>query len=318
MRRLVEALVYLSAIIAPVLMVAPATAQAPRTWVSGVGDDVNPCSRTAPCKTFAGSFARTAPGGEINCIDAGGFGVLNITKSITISCEIGTAGVAAGGTNGFTINAAATDVVVLNGLDIDGFGTGVSGISIVSAAAVHVRHSQIRNFKGGGSGITVAPTSIPVRVFVSDSLIANNGNSTTTGGIQIKPQGSGAASVVITNTRIDANTAGVLADASGTSGSIRTTIEGSSVSGSTNDGASATANPASGNILMIAGSLVSNNGSNGVISNGATVLLGTTVVTGNVTGLSTAAGGSLLSYRTNNVNGNTNDNAAAATATSLQ
>src|SRR5712672_1214029 len=83
---------------------APAHAQASRTWVSGVGNDTDPCSRTAPCKTFAGAIFNTAVGGEINCLDSGGFGVVNITISITISCEAGTAGVLASGTNGITIN----------------------------------------------------------------------------------------------------------------------------------------------------------------------------------------------------------------------
>ena len=61
--------------------VEPASAQAIRTWVSGVGDDVNPCSRTAPCKTFAGAISKTAAGGEINCLDSAGYGAVTITKS---------------------------------------------------------------------------------------------------------------------------------------------------------------------------------------------------------------------------------------------
>src|SRR3712207_2348146 len=65
---------------------ASASAQATRTWVSGVGDDANPCSRTAPCKTFAGAISKTANGGEINCLDPGGFGGVTITKSLTIKC----------------------------------------------------------------------------------------------------------------------------------------------------------------------------------------------------------------------------------------
>src|ERR1700738_611636 len=84
----------------PLLASAPAYAQATRTWVSGVGDDANPCSRTAPCKTFAGAISKTAPGGEINCLDPGGFGALTITKAITISCQAGTAGVLGWGTTG--------------------------------------------------------------------------------------------------------------------------------------------------------------------------------------------------------------------------
>src|ERR1700736_3283892 len=153
MRKLAEMLLCFAAILAPVLLAPPASAQATRTWVSGVGDDANPCSRTAPCKTFAGSISKTAAGGEINCLDPGGFGALTITKSITISCEMGTAGVLVAGTNGFVVNAAATDIVTVKGLDFDGVGTGISGISILSAATVHVRKSMIRNFKAGGSGI---------------------------------------------------------------------------------------------------------------------------------------------------------------------
>src|SRR5215813_13862310 len=91
------------------LTASPALAQATRTWVSGVGDDANPCSRTAPCKTFPGAISKTATGGEINCLDPGGFGAVTITKSITISCETGTAGVLVSGTNGIIVNVGASD-----------------------------------------------------------------------------------------------------------------------------------------------------------------------------------------------------------------
>src|SRR5829696_8201077 len=92
---------------------APAYSQATRTWVSGVGDDVNPCSRTAPCKTFAGAISKTAAGGEINCLDPGGFGAITITKSLTISCEGVTGGTLVSGTNAIIVNALATDRVFL-------------------------------------------------------------------------------------------------------------------------------------------------------------------------------------------------------------
>src|SRR5206468_7615245 len=86
-------------------------AQATRTWVSGVGDDANPCSRTAPCKTFAGAISKTAGAGEINCLDPGGFGGVTITKSITIKCQYTEGGVLVSGTNAIVVNAAATDKV---------------------------------------------------------------------------------------------------------------------------------------------------------------------------------------------------------------
>src|ERR1700756_558888 len=100
------------------LFSVPANAQATRTWVSGVGDDANPCSRTAPCKTFAGAISKTATGGEINVLDPGGFGALTITKSITISSVGFEAGVLVSGTNGIVVSAGPADSVTLEGLDI--------------------------------------------------------------------------------------------------------------------------------------------------------------------------------------------------------
>src|SRR4051812_49447321 len=109
----------LGLLVVPLLGVTSAQAQT-RTWVSGVGDDLNPCSRTAPCKTFAGAISKTIAGGEINCLDPGGFGAVTITKSMTISCEGVTAGIASSNTTGIVINALSTDFVFLKGLDIDG------------------------------------------------------------------------------------------------------------------------------------------------------------------------------------------------------
>src|SRR3954465_15178114 len=88
----------------PFISAAPAQAQASRTWVSGVGDDANPCSRTAPCKTFAGAISKTVINGEINCLDPGGFGAVTITKSITIDCHEVFASILNSGTNGVIIN----------------------------------------------------------------------------------------------------------------------------------------------------------------------------------------------------------------------
>src|ERR1700730_8843316 len=99
-----------------------AFAQASRTWVSGVGDDVNPCSRTAPCKTFAGAISKTAAGGEIDALDPGGYGAVTITKAITIDGGGGqVAGIlVTGGTNGINVQAGASDIVTLRNLRING------------------------------------------------------------------------------------------------------------------------------------------------------------------------------------------------------
>src|SRR5882762_6560975 len=120
---------------------AAANAQASRTWVSGVGDDLNTCTRTAPCKTFATALSRTASGGEIDCLDPAGFGAVTINKSITIDCDAGTGGI---------IAAATTDLIYLRHMNINGEskGTapGVTGISITSAGTVHLQQVDIFGF----------------------------------------------------------------------------------------------------------------------------------------------------------------------------
>ncbi len=152
------------------LLPAAASGQASRTWVSGVGDDVNPCSRTAPCKTWAGAISKTATGGEMNAIDSGGFGALNITKSITVDGGgVFASTLNAGGINGFIINVAEgvpTDParrVVLRNLEINGTGTalGLNGIDIRSALDVRLENVSIYNQSGNGIDLTPAPTSPP-------------------------------------------------------------------------------------------------------------------------------------------------------------
>src|ERR1043165_6824511 len=135
-----------------------AQAQATRTWVSGVGDDVNPCSRTAPCKTFAGAISKTANNGEIDCLDPGGFGTVTITKNITIDGTTGAGfgSILAAGTNGVNINDSATAtpntiIVSLRNLSINGAGTGFTGINFTSGKTVHVEDCVIFGFRGNGT-----------------------------------------------------------------------------------------------------------------------------------------------------------------------
>jgi hypothetical protein len=152
-----------------------AQAQATRTWVSGLGDDANPCSRTAPCKTFAGAISKTAAGGEIDCLDPGGFGTLTITKAITIDGGGGqVASALAGSGPGFTISAGASDTVILNNLRINGINgpinPGTIGIRVLSGRAVQVLNCYIYNFSQNGIGIE---SKTATRVFVQNTTISN-------------------------------------------------------------------------------------------------------------------------------------------------
>jgi hypothetical protein len=193
-----------------VLIVAgtPAFAQATRTWVSGVGDDANPCSRTAPCKTFAGAISKTATGGEINVLDPGGFGAVTITKPITISSWSFEAGVLVSGTNAIIVSVPnATDTVILRGLDIEGLGTGLSGVTVLTGGDVWVENCTIHAFTD--SGIKFTPTVAGSSLHVSNTYIRNNGNfgANSGQGVLVAPTATAAAD--FERVRLTRNVAGL-------------------------------------------------------------------------------------------------------------
>jgi len=146
-----------------------ANAQATRTWVSGVGDDVNPCSRTAPCKTFAGAISKTATNGMINVLDPGGFGAVTITKSITIDGTPFMAGVLAAGTNGIIVNGSGA-VVTLRGLDIEGVSAATNGIRVILAGTVNVENCVIFGY---ARGMSLEGTS-GLNVNILNTTVRNN------------------------------------------------------------------------------------------------------------------------------------------------
>ena len=134
-------------------------AQAQRTWVSGTGDDADPCSRTSPCKTFAGALSKTAAGGEISVLNSAGYGAVTIAKSITINGGGALAGITSSGTNAIRVQAGANDVVVLRNLAITTVGAAVNGISYVSGRALVIERSSIGGTRAA-NGIDVALTAL--------------------------------------------------------------------------------------------------------------------------------------------------------------
>ena len=296
-------------------------AQATRTWVSGVGDDVNPCSRTAPCKTWAGAISKTAAGGIINCLDPGGFGTVTITKSITISCKHIEGSALSSSTNGININGAGIDVV-LRGLDIDGSPTtspGLNGIRFLQGASLVVEDCVIRRFGGAapnGYGLIVQNASLTAKINIVNSNITGNGVGTNGAGIQIAPTGTGRATVVISNTTLVNNAVGIKVSTAATSGAVGITVIDTTVDGSTSAGIVSEAG--TGAVRMMLNRIVSaNNTGNGVQSTGTNSLvrIGDSVVTGNTgTGLAVTSSGVLQSYGNNQVSGNTTDGAGTAVA----
>jgi hypothetical protein len=297
------------------LSATPAMAQATRTWVSGVGDDANPCSRTAPCKTFAGAISKTAAGGEINCLDPAGFGTLTITKAISIYCNgPSNGGVLAAGTNGFSINAGATDTIVLSGLDVDGANTGLNGVNFLAGGSLVIIDCQFRNFSQNGIKFTPSGNA---GLHVIDTIINKAGQSATFAGISIRPTGAATVTATITRTQITGGTFGIIADGFATTGKINGVVRDSDVSRNSQNGITSSNGTAANVTLLIDNVAVSGNGNKGLSTSGtnAGMLVGNSSVFGNIAGLFATSGGALVSYGNNRVNGNNGADGAFSSTT---
>jgi hypothetical protein len=280
-----------------------ANAQATRTWVSGVGDDVNPCSRTAPCKTFAGAISKTATNGEIDVLDSAGFGAVTITKSITIDGEGALGSILSAGTTGVIINVTAvTDTlktVRLRNLSINGASTGVHGINYLAANKVYVENCVIYGVQSAATsrGIRMAVTASGSQLHVSDTTIENCASgidlSTTTGslvavldGVNLQGMTDGlilgnGANATVRDSFIVLNTGvGVKLNNSGTAAAIERTV-------------------------------INHNGTAILPAAGSITDLSNTSIIGNTTGIG-AGGGTVQSHQNNQINLNTTPGPAPA------
>ena len=271
------------------------SAQATRTWVSGVGDDANPCSRTAPCKTFAGAISKTAPGGEIDALDPGGFGALTITKSITLDGGGGqVASVLVAGTNGIVVAAGATDVVTIRNLRLDGLlgggnaNAGINGIRWISGKALHIESCVIFGFSNNGIDIAKSDGG---KAFIIDTISQDNGNV----GLQ-SANTTNTVNVIVDRSRFENNMHGLLA------GSFSNfSVRESDASGNSSVGFFASANLGTAQ-LDISNSTASSNSSGIFAGNGAassTVRMTGVSLFNNTNGLFISTNGQILSYGNN-------------------
>ena len=281
-----------------------AQAQATRTWVSGVGDDVNPCSRTAPCKTFAGAISKTAKDGEIDCLDPGGFGAVTIVKSITLEGSMtGLGSILNSVTNGVTINitdpADVRKAVTLRGLSIQGAGTGLRGVNIIAATTVFVENCFISGQNGApGNGIDDSRAG-GGQLEINNTTIQNcTGNA-----LNVNPSsGSTQINVHINNSRMQKNATGFFAGSN-----VRATIYNSVFSQNTTAGISAQQTAGGTTDVNCDHCLVSNNVAGfQATTAGAIIRVSNTTALNNLannTGLAVATGGGLVSSYGNNQTG---------------
>jgi Right handed beta helix region len=269
---------------------APAHAQATRTWVSGVGNDADPCSRTAPCKTFAGAISKTAINGIINCIDSGAYGAVTIVKSITIDCHDVFASILNGNDQssftGVVINVGADPkdpwrTVRLRNIDISGSGNGNIGISIVAAAAVILEDLEITgNVKQGISDTRIDGNTM---LSIKNTVIANNGGAGIGAGAQMN-------TLVLDNVQSNKNAYGLALAKTNTATISRSVFSNNVTAGVEVD---------SGGQLMMDSSMVSYNGA-GIAASGGAVAFTNTDVAFNATAIT----GATTSFGNNRIFGN--------------
>jgi hypothetical protein len=294
------------AIMAFTLMISSsAQAQATRTWVSGVGDDANPCSRTAPCKTFAGAISKTAVDGEIDCLDPGGFGAVTITKSITIDgSPTGVGGILNAGSAGIIINITAETAphnlhtVIIRALNINGASTGTKGIAIaatnVAGLRVHVENCFIEGQNGSpGRGIEDFRANGGL-LTVNNTTVLN----TAAAGIVVDPSAGAQVNVSISNTRVQNCGQGM-----NFGSSTKVVIYNSVITNIAAAGVFAVSSGGSTEV-NVDHCVVNSNGTGfNASSAGTTIRVSNTTATNNTTLSASGGGGQVLSYGNNQAGG---------------
>ena len=282
---------------------SPAQAQASRTWVSGVGDDVNPCSRTAPCKTFAGAMSKTAVGGEIDALDPAGFGSVTIPKSMTID---GGGGIVASVLNsltpGVTVNPGSGGVVVLRNLSINGVGSGTIGVRALSGNALHLEHMVISGQTGLGVDFEPSAASGSPQLVMNDVIVRN-----TAGGVLVKPGGGLAARATLKNVELDQNSFGLTVN-----DNSNVVVTNSLITGNSGDGVIASSAGVDA-FIGLESTIVSSNGGNGLNSTGvSTIRISNVDIFSNNN--SVAPGSvNVLSFQNNHITRNTTNGAPTGT-----
>jgi len=278
-----------------------AQAQATRTWVSGVGDDANPCSRTAPCKTFAGAISKTAVAGIIDVLDPGGFGAVTITKSITIDGGPFEAGVLVSGTNGIVINGPAGTIVDLRHLDIEGIGTGLVGVLVLAADRVFIEDCEIYGWKGGAARGLSDTRSAGGAIMVQNTTFRDNGQ-----GAVIAPSGASGISGTFNECRFYANVNNGLIASNGAVVTVERSVA------DVNGAAGFRAEGANASTLTVLRCRSTNNGQGVQAAASGTVKVGDTQITDCGTAISNA-GGTTQSWGNNYVIGTGSFNGTALT-----
>jgi len=288
-----------------VAVASSANAQASRTWGSGVGDDANPCSRTAPCKTWAGAISKTAACGEIDALDPGGFGAVTITKSITLDGTGTMASILASLVTGITINAAATDVITIRGISINGFCNGLRAINILQAKTVNIEDCVMFRFAGPG---VLVNESNDLQLNVRNTVIRDN----TGAGLDLNTT-SGLVKASLYEVSLTGNNHGLHAK-----NNTRVIAEDCVFSNNTTNGvfADATAGVAT---VRVWRSLISTNGGNGVRAGnvgggGSGVEVGQNQINNNTgNGVLIGTGGVVETFTNNSIRGNGTDGCPGCT-----
>lgn len=290
MRRIATLAIFLG-FLTPILASAPAHAQASRTWVSGVGDDANPCSRTAPCKTFAGAISKTAAGGEINCLDPGGFGAVTITKSITIDCHEIFGSVLVSGTNGINIAANGGNVTLRN-LNLNGLvANGLKGVSITTAANVWIEDCAIFGF----AQQAIADTrSTAGSLTITNTVARNNGIA----GLGVGTTG-GTLKLTMDNFRAFNNGIGAAIAVNANVSVKRSNLSNNTNAGLENDGAT----------ISVDDTVISNNGTGVLNQSSGITRISNNDIMHNTTGINNASG-TVFTYGNNR-----NDTTTSGTVT---
>jgi hypothetical protein len=319
-------------LVAAMLIALPAGAQLFRAYVSGSGNDSNPCTLPQPCRLLPAALTAVASGGEIWMLDSANYNTteVDITKSVSILAVPGVVGSLVAPQGGLAVNVNGAGIAVsLRNLVIVPLGANGTGIAFNQGQSLTVAGCEIANMDkaiiiaaNSGAALTVTDTAIRNAnlnaIDIEGGAIASLDRVRITGanvGVFV-----GTASAAISESVISGGQIG--ARAIGTNGTARLTLDRTRISGSVD--AISVETTLAGDVATVAvtRSVLTHNSNSGIFflpagSSTTTATLGDNVITGNAKGFQFSGGGTIYTRGDNTLFYNGVDVAGTGTVTTL-
>jgi hypothetical protein len=277
----------------------------PFAFVASGGSGVT-CGSTTPCASIAEALTVVDAGGEIFCLDSTVFlsGGSTYSSSVTIDCP----GVFLLADNeSAALALTGNQAVTIRNLSIRSESGALPAVKVIGSGTLIIENCVFERMNG--TALDIEPTG-PLNLVIKNSRISNNA-----AGVLIQPQSGGSVTATFDGVTIADNSGGGLKTDT-VNGPVTVDISNSTISKNAGNGLNAVGGAGGPNMLNIIHDVIASNGNAGIQANGtnAAAVINGSVLDSNTAGATAVIGaGRILTYGNNSIVGSPGSGFTAST-----